>query len=209
MTRRSDEDILNLPPSKRRKVKIASKKKIYKNRPEFTRQELIDYLRSHDFRTSRELTSNREDCDPTVYDYRREFKSWKNAQELIFKGKKKECPAPESAEYLAKTLLEFDLNTVDKWLAARRKRPDVIPSINQVRKQWGSFSNLKAFVFKVYSCRLVLQEYLNLKSRLKKWPTINDCLEEGLNIDRPARLFGGKRGMDEYLKVLLRKGMTI
>ena len=83
MSKRSAEDLLNLPPSKRRKTKIGTPKQDRKQRPEFTRDELIDYLRSHDFRTAQSLAVGREEKDPVVYDYRREFGTWQKAKEAI------------------------------------------------------------------------------------------------------------------------------
>ena len=208
MSKRSAEDLLNLPPSKRRKTKIGTPKQDRKQRPEFTRDELIDYLRSHDFRTAQSLAVGREEKDPVVYDYRREFGTWQKAKEAIF-GKQPERAKPEDAEYLAKVVLEFEIHSRDQWIRAHHKRPEIVPSIYHVRKHWGTFTNLKAFVYKVYSCQLVLREYIALRRRLRRWPTLEDCAAEGLILEKPLKLFDGKRKMDAYLKMVLKKGFEI
>ena len=171
----------------------------YEKRPERSREELLNYLREKQVRSSRDLISKRQPGEPAVYDYAKAFGSWRAAMETAF-GKKIDILAAEiTPDYLIKCVLGFNLWTYEQYVNARRLRPEVIPSFAQVRKLFGSYSNLKYYAQR-NSLRDVLQKYLDLRDQLGRWPTRQQCRRAGLDISRPIEHFGSRRKMNDFLR---------
>jgi hypothetical protein len=193
------QDIYDMPAEKRRKHNCSKKYKVRKGAREYTRDELIEYLRCNGFDSSRKLEDGRRDGDPNVYDYRKAFGSWGNAKEVVF-GREEE-KAPADAEYIAKLLVEFGVSSCEQYKSCRKLRPDIFPSFRQLMKQWGSFKNVQNCV-KKYSIKEQINEYLVLSRKLGKIPTMYECKEFGVHIRESIDHFGGKAEMDGYLKEL-------
>jgi hypothetical protein len=197
------DDIIKMPAARRRKLNLSKKtKKEYNKYPrkKRSREELIAYLRINEIRYSRKLEAVRQEGDPNVYDYRKEFGSWANAT-LAANGPPSPSIGRFDAEYMAKAVIEFDLWTQAKYRAARQRSPDIIPSINFVYKEWGKWSNLTAYAREV-SMKKVLNSYMAFWRRLGRVPTIKECEEEVINLEKPIKHFGSKREMDKLLSEL-------
>jgi len=105
------------------------------------------------------------------------------------------------AAYMAKAVIEFDLWTRKAYHSSRMKRPDVLPSLHFVYREWGTFGQLTDYARRV-SIRHVLDSYLAFWRRLGKAPTLAECREEGIALETPVKYFGSKREMDELLSEL-------
>lgn len=196
------DDIIRMPAEKRRKLSLGKKKGSYRRHPrrQRGRDELLAYLRTHQIRHTRQLEGIREDGDPNVYDYQKEFGSWGQAI-LVAYG-----PPPPSigrfdAKYMALAVIEFGLWTQQLYREKRKLHPDIIPSIYFVYREWGKWSNLKSYA-KEYSMKQVLNSYMALWRRLGRTPTLKECDDEGINLEAPIRHFKNKRNMDRLLSEL-------
>jgi hypothetical protein len=194
------DDIIRMPAEKRRRLNLGSKKKRnYKRYPrrKRSREELIQYLKDNDVQSSRQLHKVRQDGDPIIYDYRKEFGKWSQAL-LAAHGPPLPSVGKFDAKYLASAVIEFGLWSKEKYQAKRMLRPDILPSMHFVRKEWGTFGNLKAYAKEV-SMKQVLNRYLAFWRRLKRPPTLKECDSEGINLETPVKYFGSKREMDKLL----------
>ena len=196
------DDIIKMPAEKRRRLNLGRKKRTNKRCPRRrrSRDELIAYLRQNDIRSTRQLDARRQEGDPTVYDYRKEFGKWSQAVLVTFGP-----PLPSigrfDAKYMADAVIEFGLWTQLSYRAVRKLRPDIIPSINFVYSEWGKWSNLTAYAKEV-SMKAVLNSYLSFWRRLGRTPTVAECDEEGIKLETPIKHFGSKRKMDRLLSDL-------
>ena len=136
-------------PDERRKSKIRKRQRgPYERRPSRSRNELIAYLCKNSVTSSRQLQSTRKPLEPTVYDFQKYFGAWSTAVTEAH-GEQSGRPEPPSEPiYIIRAVIEFDLWSQQKYFDAKAKRPDVIPSSNQVRKIFGNFSNLFALAEK-------------------------------------------------------------
>jgi len=196
------QDILDLPDGER--VKWLSQKRSKKKktrtvalRVDRTREELLEYLRKKKFTTIPELESGRDSDDPDLWDYKKEFGTWGGAKNHAY-GDGIDLQPDVSAEYMAKTVVEFGLWSYRKFCEARRNNPKVVPSTYLVFKKFGSWDNLK-YLARRYSLKVTLEEYCKLARRLGRKPRWVDCRQAGLEIYDAAKFFGGKGVMDEYL----------
>jgi len=197
------KDFLKLPAEERRQKTFSNinEKRFYGKRS-FSKEELITYLTINRFDSSRKLMDLRKDNEPTVYDCVKTFGSWKETKKAVFGGGiddlidgEPEC----DAEYLVKAVIENNLWTWRRYLEARKKRPDIIPSSHQIKKNWKAFSDLINFS-KAYSIKHSAVKFLNLKNKLGRMPTKKDCEEAGINLERAIDKFGGKREFDKFIK---------
>jgi len=107
----------------------------------FTREELINYLTINNLDSARKLANFRKSKEPAVYDYKKEFGSWKKAKEESF-GEIFTDEIRCDRELLIKVVIENNLWTWRRYLEAREKTPDIIPSTNQIKNIFNSFSGL-------------------------------------------------------------------
>ena len=196
------DDILKMPAEKRRKLNLSRKKRTYKRHPRrmVSHDDLIQYLRTNEMRTSRELGEKRQEGDPNLYDYRKEFGSWNQAKLVAF------GPPPPSigrfdAKYMASAVIEFNLWSREAYHSKRMLRPDILPSLYFVYKEWGMFGNLTQCAKEV-SLRRTLDTYLSFWRRLGRTPTLAECEAENVNLETPIKHFGNKKEMDKFLSTL-------
>ena len=193
------DDIIKMPANKRRRLNLGRKKRDYNRHPRRvrSRDELIQYLKENNIRSSRGIESARQDGDPNLHDYRKEFGKWSQALLETY------GPPPPSigkfdARYMAKAVIEFDLWTRSSYHKTRMIRPDIIPSLHFVYREWGCFGNLIAYAKEV-SMKQVLNSYLAYWRRLKRPPNLKECEAENINLETPMKHFGSKRAMDTLL----------
>jgi len=190
------ERVLAMQSEKRRLLRLKRRSRGPYRKIRFTRDELIDYLVDNSISSVRQLARLRKADDPKRYDYDIEFGKWSEAQKAAFGPPSiLEDKTPSSAEYLVKLLVQYDVWTVNKYLEWCRKRPDVFPSFYYVKKHWGRFSNL-TYIARRFSYKQRLESYLCIKRRLGHWPTVVECLAEGLDVSAVIKeLFGSRKEM--------------
>ena len=193
------DDILTMPDSQRQKIRFRKRRKKYhcEKRPKFTREELLAYLRKNNFRSPLQIMKGRKPGEPKTYEYLREFGTWKNAKLNAFGVP----PAPTDPVYIYKTVIEFNLWTQKAYLAARKKRPDIIPSIRIVYNRWGKFSTLKKFAQR-FSIRVLIESYWELKRKLGRHPESDECRAHGIHLEKAIEFFDGKRKLEKFVDAL-------
>ena len=190
-----------MPPEQRRKLKLAGKRQYIKRN--FTKQELTDYLIDNKIKSTRQLNKKRNKEDPTVYDYKKVFqKKWGEVLSEVYNLPYAEQPDHSvDAKYLVNAVIHHDLWTFRRYLAARKRWPEIFPAYNQILKQWGRFSNLKV-IAKMCSVRHSMEEYILLKKNLGKNPTIAECKGANIFIEKAMDHFGGKINLDSFITEL-------
>lgn len=200
------EKIIAMPDEVRANLKLAPTRRKYSKvkRDLRTPDELIDYLRDKGFRSWRALEKGRTDNDPKLYDYIRAFGKWSEAIEVAF-GKGNEEPwerePPNDPEYMVKVVVQFKLWTYRRYLKFRRANPSIAPSIRQVKKKWGRYSNLKETAAAV-SIHEMIRRYLILSRRLGHKPSITEARKNGVEIGEVVKRSGGWRMFKQLVSQL-------
>jgi hypothetical protein len=190
------QDIVEMPADRRRRIGRRRGQYKKEHRPALSRGELIEYLCSHKFNSSRQLEAGRDEGDPNTNDFRKEFGSWQKAKIVAFGS---EQIVRFSAEYMAKAVVQFGLWTSSRYRDIRRKRPDVLPSYYRMTKEWGTFGQLKNFSVR-FSIVDTLNLYLALSRKLGRTPTVEECEGDSISLEAALRYYGSKRGLDKFLK---------
>ena len=182
------KDFLNLPVEQRRNAHLRRRPRgAYKKRPRLDRRGLIRYLVDHDIHSVRQLrkmAAQTADC-PTLASYRKIFGRWENVRRESFPYEHVvRLSGSPSPEYLINTILSFGIQTRDGYLAARRRHPGSIYSINQVRALFGGkWDNLMAAVERT-SVTACMEKWLALRRRLGNvTPTAEQVLAAGLSLE--------------------------
>ena len=212
----SPDDILKLPDEIRKTIRLdlrAKRKRGIRRRrpircPEFTRAELIDYVRRNNFRKVSQVFAASGNGNPTLWCFQKNFGT--NFWSLV----KQEAFSPDSirfkwhddidAGYLMKLVLEFGLWTRDKYEKARLAHSDIVPPLNRIREKWGTFRRMKICARR-YSIKIMLDEYLKLSRRLGRIPSVEDCKQNEVYIDKVIEFFEGKKYLDMFLQMMEKK----
>jgi hypothetical protein len=183
---------------KRHRTKKGKVRGPYKRipRPKRSRKELIDYMRENDFRTRDQLLRGRGDKDPAPYDFVKEFGSWTCAMDFIWQ---REIPAIQDRKYVVKSIVEFNLWTRSAYRNKRQQRPDILPSVGFIYKEFGSWGTLKELA-RAFSLKATLEAYVSLRDSLGRMPTMEDCRRSNINMDRALKVLGGKRELNQLIR---------
>lgn len=197
------QEIAAMSDERRRRLQLGVRSGKHRTvpRPDFSRNQLVAYLRVKGFRSSRALVKGRQAKEPDVYDYRKEFGSWAKAVEFIFGVTSPviESLQPDDVEYYGRLVVQFDLWTKQDWLAARKRMPEIIPSVHCVRRRFGPYRNLAEYARRL-SLASAMNRYMVLTRRLGRCPTMEDCRRDEVDIDIAVRHFGSKKAMDDFIK---------
>lgn len=166
-----------------------------RRRPKRSKEQLADYLRLKGFRTRAQLRAGRREGDPTDDDYREAYGSWGDAVREIWR---KELP---TKRYMVNAVVQSGLWSKAAYQEARSERPELYPSMRIVRREFGSWSILKE-IATAMSFRKTLAAYMDLKRRLGRRPTKEDCRVAGVIIDRAVKVYGSKSGLDRFVESL-------
>ena len=164
-----------------------------RERPKRSKEQLAEYLKKNKFKTRDQLRAGRREGDPTDVDYCAAYGSWRAASREIFDIK------PLDREYVIKAIIEFGLWSRDSYKEARRKRPDVFPSLYAVLREFGEWGILRE-VASAMSLRKTLQAYMELKRRIGKRPTREECRMAGVIIDEAIKMYGSKSAFDKFVE---------
>lgn len=191
------EKLLNLPATqlKRRSKRKKRAVRVYKRlpRPSYCRDELIAFARKHKIHSRYHLTKIREEGDPTFWDYIKEFGSWTEAKTHFSIDKVK-----YDRKYIIKLVIEFDLWNVKRYNFAYNSNKDIMPSLGVVIKEFGSWTALKHLAA-IFSLKRTIALYVNLKKKLKRVPTKEDCFIESLELEPAMKVFGTKNCFDKFI----------
>lgn len=191
---------------RRRRNRRRQRRGPHEPRPRRSQEELIEYLLEHDIHSSRALMRKRQRHEPTIYDFRKSFGSWSAAMAAAHGSRRDPFKPSVDPEYLIHAVIELDLWSYRRFLAARKRRPDLVPSINQIRRHCGTFSNLLV-VAERHSTTRTLRKYAALHQRLGRRPTLLDCQRAGISLDALQDFLPGtpgKWGVDRFVAEGLR-----
>lgn len=194
------DSIFNLPPKFRRRFRrfVARPRKKRRVEPH-SREALLDYMRKNNIRSPRILESFRTEGDPIPHSYRKEFGSWKAATREAF-GNPVVKPELDKI-YIAKCALWMKVDNYRKYLDARKRNSDIIPSIYHVIRLFGSFRDFMVVV-KGAEFKSALEAYGVLWRKLGKAPTLNDCMRAGVVLEALTKpVFKTKKALDEWIEV--------
>jgi hypothetical protein len=166
------------------------------DRRKLSRLGLLDYLRRHDFQTWRQLDAGRKPGDPTIGDYRREFGSWLKAKTEAFG--QEAFKAEITGDYLTQVAADNNLWTYRAYLRARQLKPEIVPSMYYVIKEFKYWANFK-YCAERYSGRRILEKYLRLKRRLGRLPKAEECYKHDIDVERLVILFGGRKSFTQIV----------
>lgn len=195
------QEILGLPDEERRKLKIRRirRKVVRQVRRQTSPGEMLKILRDRSVRSSRKWMKVRFPSDPTIYDFRKEFGSWRKAVKLAFR--EVDSRIEMDAEYLVKLVIQFDLWTYDKYISVHKAQPEIVPSYEYLRKRWESYKSLVEFARRS-ALKSVVDRYFSLYRRLGKKPTMEQCRVDGVQLDEAIRLLGGRNNLNELIVMM-------
>lgn len=173
------------------------------NRPKLSEDELLSYLKEHNFRSELQLRRGRKPGEPTDNDYIKQFGSWSNTIKRAFGDESFLSYDPYDKNYHIKCVIEFDLWDVKRYLEVRKKNKDIIPSLHIIIRVWKRFSNLNNAATDV-NVRRINERYYNLWLRVGRRPTPDEVTGAGIVLDKAIKFFGGKWKLDEYIERLVR-----
>jgi len=100
--------------------------------------------------------------------------------------------------YVVMSVVEFGLWTEKSYISARSKRPDVMPSLYAVKKEFGSWGVVKD-LSRAFSLKETMAVYVELRDKLGKKPTMDDCRRIKLDIGMAVKMFGSKKKFDQFI----------
>lgn len=200
------EAFLRKPPQKRGQLRREWRGRgKYERRAPRDQQTLVEFLRARQVRSVRDLRRCRQPGEPMPADYIKAFGSWEAAKKAAFGRSFLDDPPPADAKYLISVLVGFRLWRYSAYVQARRNRPDIVPSVRQVRKQFGTFSNLRHYAERCSTERTLIR-LLSLREQLGHWPSAEEQREAGLDLRHAIRCFGSSREMYSFADMLFRHG---
>jgi hypothetical protein len=198
--KRSADDILKMPDHQRKRLRLQKRFRHYKkeNRPHFSKEDLLQYLRERKIRSCIVLEKTRKSNEPNTNDFRKEFGSWSEAVRLAFGTV---IAADVDGDYLLKAVWELDLWSVAKFRAARKIDPVVVPSWRQIINKWGSYTNLFEAARR-HHLKMQLEEYRRLIRKLGHIPNMDEIRRADLRMDDAIQFYGSKQEMDDFVQTL-------
>ena len=198
------EEYLKRPWRSKRHSNFNSYRGKYKlsRRDDWTKEELIEYAKENDIKTTRQLLAKREDGFPSLYYFIKVFGSWANflLEAYNFDCHKKKRNPHDDPHYIVKVVVSFNLYTYRKYLKARRKRPDIIPSYGFVLKHFKRWRTLK-YIASRCGLKNQLKLYVDFRKKKGKWPNKTQCRKLRVDINTLIEFYGSKEGMEDLLDI--------
>ena len=197
----------SVPSRKRTRLarKGSRRGKKHPKRKEFTPDELIDYLRVNGFKTVSAIRAGRSssDRDPTDWEYRKEFGSFKAAVKIAFPSEIFSFD-PENEEEVAKLILsavvQYQIKTVVQYEKMCAENPKIIPNMYLVRKifiRWSNLMELRA----MQDLAPIVERYKKLRKKKGRFPSIREAEAQKVYIRRAIDLISGgsKKRFDRWI----------
>ena len=190
------DKFLALPP-RRRRIK---RRKPVQHRL-YSRDELINFAKDNKVTS---LAQFKRLCDgdsekPSLSQILHEFGTWGGFSVVVYGYVNKTKPKMTDEQLLA-LIIRFDVRTIAQFESMHQKEPDIIPSMKRVKKQFGTWGNLRRLAVKRMT-NVQLEKYLMLKLRLGKTPSKNECKEADINIEYLLSIMS-KRELSEFVSDL-------
>lgn len=194
------DELRKMPPEQRSKLNLFKKRGSYNTTKEeyLNRNRILEWAKEKGVRSQRQVRKQRGPGEPSVEVIIKAFGSWNNFLSEIGIERKKEEKPPSDFDYIANVIVQFGLFDADDYRNARKKRPDVIPSMYMVMKQFGTWKNASLIAARV-SVQYRVDEYIKLKNRYGRWPTPTECRNARINIEPLVDIHGSKRALDAFL----------
>jgi len=184
----------------RRKKRPSRKGKRYRGRVLLDREGLVEYARSNNIRSSHQLTKKRKKKDPNVYDYQKEFGSWKKAMQYIWG---KDVTTDFTPIYMLQCICLYEIRTAKAYRAARRKYPFTVPSMHAIIVEYGSWRNAKESASRL-ACKPVQKQFEDYWDELGRPPTIKECKKKGIKIEVLIDFHGGVKKFESITRMMER-----
>jgi hypothetical protein len=176
----------------------------YRKKQTWQRTDLIRHLVSCGIHTTGQLRKSHQPEHPTLYDYIKEFRSWKEATNAAFGPPLVFFSSlPPTRENLIRCSLEYNIRNRRAWIRAR-KIESSIPSIYWVMKVFGGFKRFIQMVDKVSLVKR-MEAYVDLTLRLQKRPSLIQCRQNDIDIKPFIQNFETKQGLDTFVASLIRQ----
>ena len=172
-------------------------------RPKFSKEELIAYLKANNFRFRSQLRQGRKTGEPTDADYFNCFGSWKSAHDRIFGSDIFFGYDPFNKDYHIKCVTELGLWTEKKYMEARKRCPQDIPSLYAIHRTWKNFRYLKDAASK-HSLLRCIDGFRKLYCRLGRMPLREECRAAGVFSDEAIRQFKDRKHFNDFVKNMVR-----
>lgn len=197
------EKIKHLHPSDRKKVHLLKKKGRYNKvkKKFFDRDYLLEWAKSKGIKDKNDVMKKRQIGEPSVNTFEKVFGSWEDyLSEIGIKEEKNErIKAPENMNYIINLIIELGIYTAEEYRQARKKRPDIVPTLHRLKQEFGSWNNAFVIASRV-SLKRTVDDYVKLRKKLKKWPSITDCRKEKIDLKRIVKIHGTKKNLDSFLE---------
>ncbi len=196
------EEYLSMPAEKRRRLRIGVQRGSY-NKPAgpFTRDYIIDWAKNNNITTRDKLNKIRKQGDPNYNLICKEFGNWNLfKQEVIGKPNFEIYEKPRTdARYLLQLVVQFNAWSRDSYRECHHKRPDIFPSEMYIRREFGTWKNLKKLA-NDYSTECMLKKYMLLRKKYGKWPTPSECTRERIDLRLLVTIFHSKKKLEDFLE---------
>jgi len=198
-------EILKMPAEQRRRLRIDVRRhKRYRPaaRREYTQEELLEWAKERNIKTTRQLDAVREKGDPTFYIFKQVFGSWNAFKEMAY-GREAVDPflhePPNDAKYIMEVIVQFQLWRQKDYERARQVRPEVVPSISRLRYQFGRWSNA-VYCAERWSAWKTLEHYVRLRDKLGRWPTGGECKKAKLDLRMLLEIHRTSKALQRFIE---------
>lgn len=178
-------------------------------KPQYNREELIQYLIKNDIKTEVDLKKKRKDLDPYIKDYKKEFGSWKEAKKTAwgFLDRSVINPHENNPQFFIDLAIQYNITKKVQYQRKHKEFPKDFPPVNQILKIWMKWENFYDSVEKM-SDKIQINKYMNLGRTLKRIPSAKEAEKEGIYLDKVIKTWAEGNGITiRYLKKYSRKKM--
>ena len=204
------ERYLSLDRHARRRVRLLPRPYKPRNRRTWTSSELHQYAKANGLNSAYRVRQHRmtNPDAPSTHVFAKVVGggSWSAARVSIFGGLPASMKPHFDAKLIVQLILHGDLWTREKWCDAHRRDPQVIPSINVIRREFGANAWSNALhCAQSMSNERQLKIWLNESRKLGRPLTTLEMREKNLRFDRLADIFGGRDTLLKYLRRMFEK----
>lgn len=200
------DEFLSLPVHAGRKSRVRTRKRgPYRQRPDRTPDELIEFLKTNGIRSVRHLRKTRKDGDPIPHDFVRAFGSWRVAMNAAaipdpfsVAGKR---PDPNC---IIRAIVEMNLWRRDDYQAAHLRLPDAIPSVHWAYALFAGSWRKARMAAERLCIRVSTERWMTLRRRLGHSPTLAEVDRHGIALDPLIRIYGSRKEAANFLRDLAR-----
>lgn len=196
------EDYLKLSPKSRRRVRFTPRSQNFNvtRKRDWTKDELIEYVKENNITSVRELQRARRRGDPSLYYYKKLFGSWFNFKKEVFGLKEKPLPPPTNPEYLISVALTFNLYIIEDYKKMSKKFPEIVPPKCYIFKHFGTWSNFKSIVRRS-GFKNLIKDLMDFRRENNKWPTSFECKKMKIDLKALIEFYGSKADMESLLEM--------